>query len=143
MRFLKLFGPGLIVAAAIIVVRLYFPNLYFRVYDPCDNRVIDETVSFDKRLKLVVFTRDCGSRGVNTEASLLPAGDQLPNGFGNLFVVDTDEGKAPAGPGGGPRVIASWSGHNEVTIGLDPNVQFLFAEQSLAGVKAKYIKVKW
>jgi len=81
--------------------------------DPgCANRVLGDIPAPDARHHAVIFMRSCGATtDVSTQISVLPAG-RSPAGAGNVFVADTDHGRAPAGPGGGPTVAVRWlDGH--------------------------------
>jgi hypothetical protein len=65
--------------------------------DPCGNAVVSEVYSPDRRLKAVVFLRDCGATaGVSTHLSVLDGSEALltqPTSFrstssGNVFIAD-------------------------------------------------------
>lgn len=90
----------------------------------CGNEPISETPSPDKSLKAVIFQRDCGATtGFSKQVSILPANQSLPNESGNALVADTDHGKAPSGPGGGPEVIAEWKSSRELVLRLHPSAR--------------------
>jgi hypothetical protein len=64
----------------------------------CANDLLTEIPSPDGALKAVVFQRDCGATtSFSTQISILWTNRPLPNETGNLFVADTDHGKAPRG----------------------------------------------
>ena len=77
--------------------------------DLCGNTVLKSLGSPDRKLKAVVFQRDCGATtGFSIQISVLNAGDPLPNEEGNVFIADSGHGAAPEGPGGGPAVDILW-----------------------------------
>ena len=55
----------------------------------CGNEIVAESVSPDRRHKLVVFTRNCGATtGFSTQASILPIYQPLLNEGGNLLIME-------------------------------------------------------
>src|SRR5438034_2887805 len=86
----------------------------------CANELVSEIRSPGGMLKLVVFRWDCGATtDSSTQASLLAADASLPSGVGNLFVADTDHGRAPVASWGGPEVHASWTSPADVVLRHD------------------------
>jgi hypothetical protein len=58
----------------------------------CQNDIRHEVLSPDKRLKMVVFCRDCGATtGFNSQGSIIGAGEHLPDEAGTIFITDKDE----------------------------------------------------
>jgi hypothetical protein len=83
----------------------------------CGNAPISETPSPNGKMKVVVFQRDCGATtGFSTQVSILPIAQSLPKESGNVFTSDTDHGKAPSGPKGGPEVRIQWRGDKVVSV---------------------------
>ncbi len=83
----------------------------------CANQVLQEIPSPDNKLKAVVFQRDCGATtGFSTQVSVIKSDEKLSNTGGNVFSADTDHGKVPAGPGGGPYVNVNWIGFHDLEI---------------------------
>jgi hypothetical protein len=106
----------------------------------CNTDLLQTISSPSGRRKLVVFQRDCGATtGFSTQASLLTARDHL-TGKGNVFIADTDRGKAPSGPGGGPRLAASWIAEDTVELRYHPNTRVFRAESVQAGVTIRYAR---
>ncbi|HYX72046.1 MAG TPA: hypothetical protein VE732_04690 [Nitrososphaera sp.] len=105
----------------------------------CENELLNEVQSPNGKLKVIIFQRDCGATtGFSTQVSILPNGDKLPNEGGNIFVADTDHGKAPSGEGGGPKVEVRWINENELLIRHDSRARVFHSEQSLNNVKIRY-----
>lgn len=106
----------------------------------CGNTVISELPSPDGTKKLVVFERNCGATtDFSTQVSIFPADTSLPNESGNLFISDTNHGAAPAGPGGGPLITATWDNAQSVVLTHDSKVRVSKAESHVAGVKVRYV----
>ena len=83
----------------------------------CTNSLIEEIISPDKKYKTIIFLRDCGTTtAVSTQASIIPVSKSLPKGSGNLFILDTDHGKAPASKFGGPIIKAVWENNKTLFI---------------------------
>lgn len=108
---------------AVVGVVLYF-GVSLLLAGDCGNEPISEIQSPDKSLKVIIFQRDCGATtGFSTQVSILPATRSLPNESGNALVADTDHGKAPSGPGGGPEVFAEWKSSRELVLRLHPSAR--------------------
>ena len=59
----------------------------------CGNTISQTIYSPDKKIKAVVFERDCGAiTGYSTQVTLLAASDDLPNETGNIFIKNTQDG---------------------------------------------------
>lgn len=85
--------------------------------DPCADQLVSESPSPDQRLRAVIFVRDCGaSTGFVSHVAILEAGEQLGRSTDLVFSADTDHGRAPAGPGGGPEIRARWAGANQLVL---------------------------
>ena len=108
-------------------------------FDACRNEELQIITSPDRKRKAVVFQRDCGATtGFSTQVSLLNANDKLPNETGNAFIADTDNGKAPEGPGGGPEVKLQWAGERELIVKYDKRARVFRSEPSVEGVTIRY-----
>jgi hypothetical protein len=122
---------------------LLLPSIYsagcLNLADGCGNEVLRVHCSPTKRLKAVVFERDCGATtGFSTQISIIPANSDLPNKAGNAFVADTDHGKSPSGPGGGPPVEVEWKGENSLNIIYDNRARVSVRKDSQNGVTITY-----
>jgi hypothetical protein len=105
----------------------------------CKNSIIEEISSPDKKNKIVIFTRDCGATtGHSTQVSLIAAGQKLQNTAGNLFIADTDHGKAPSGSTGGPIINASWESNDKILIEYHEQIRVFKAEEEASKIKIKY-----
>ncbi|MBK9705879.1 MAG: hypothetical protein IPO77_02385 [Acidobacteria bacterium] len=107
----------------------------------CGNEIIKEIIAPDQKYKVIIFQRDCGATtGYSTQISFMPANEKLPNKEGNIFSCDSDHGKAPAGPGGGPPVEVKWKEGNILEIIHDTDARIFFAANERSGVKIEYAK---
>ena len=92
----------------------------------CVNKVRDVTASPDGRLKLVVFSRECGGSESNLQASVLEAAEKLPERGGNAVVVDDGE------------VEFSWKSDGSVLVAYKRGARFYKQEESIRGVAVEY-----
>jgi hypothetical protein len=105
----------------------------------CGNDLLETVTSPSGGRKLVIFQRDCGATtGFSTQASLLPAGDPL-RGSGNVFIADTDHGKAPGGPGGGPQLAARWIAEDTLELRYHPQARIFRADSVQRGITIRYV----
>jgi hypothetical protein len=111
-------GVPLLVGAGCLLLRRGCEGLADVADLGCENRLLDERVAPDGKLKAVVFVRNCGATtSFSTEVSILEAAASLPrNGGEVVFVATTGHGLAPAGPGGGPEVQVRWEGPSRLTV---------------------------
>jgi hypothetical protein len=105
----------------------------------CVNEILRVHYSPAKQLKAVVFQRDCGATtGFSTQVSIMSANRDLPNEGGNVFVADTDHGKSPSGPGGGPPVEVEWKEESSLNIIYDNRARVFLRKDSQNGVTITY-----
>lgn len=109
----------------------------------CGNQIIEEVLSPNGNNRITVFERNCGATtGFSTQISIMNSERTLPNEGGNLFIADTDHGKAPSGPGGGPKVEVTWRNNNMVIIKHHNNARIFKAKSKLKNVNVSYEKYK-
>lgn len=100
--------------------------------DMCSNQILQEVPAPDNKLEVVVFQRDCGATtGFSTQVSVVKSGEKLQNTSGDVFIADTDHGKAPSGPGGGPTVDVVWKKPNLLQIAHHQNARIFLAAKQL------------
>lgn len=108
--------------------------------DLCGNVVLAEYPSPNKKLKAVIFQRDCGATtGFSTQVSILQSTSALENEGGNIFVADTNHGAAPADQGGGPEVYVNWLSDTHLQIQHHKAVRTFRADTKSEGVKIEYL----
>src|SRR5262249_10486833 len=107
-----------VVGALMFTVVTVLLGLRWFVGGMCANQLLAEIPSPDGALKALVFERDCGATtGFSTQISIVGGNGSLPSRAANLFVADTDHGKAPSGPGGGPELRVGWVGTHVLRVG--------------------------
>jgi hypothetical protein len=105
----------------------------------CVNEILRVHYSPTKQLKAVVFERECGATtGFSAQISIMSATGDLPNESGNVFVADTDHGKSPSGPGGGPPAEVEWKGESSLNITYDNRARVFLRKDSQNGVTVTY-----
>ena len=111
----------------------------FNLTGGCKNEIIRTLYSPTKQLKAVVFERECGATtGFSTQISIVSADSDLPNKGGNVFVADTDHGKSPSGPRGGPPVEVEWKGESSLNIIYDNRARIFLRKGSQKGINITY-----
>ena len=109
--------------------------------NPCSNAVTNETVSPNKKNKLIVFTRDCGATtGFGTHVSLLSIKRKLKNNPGNIFTADSDHGKCPSSKNGGPVVKVKWESNEKIVVEYHEKARVFKSENELDGIVVVYKK---
>jgi len=94
----------------------------------CGNTLLSEFQSPNGKWKAVVFERSCGATtGVSTQVSILPVDQDLPDGVGNICVVDVF-----------PKVDLRWVGNNELVVTHHGGAKLFHAVQSFEGITIKY-----
>jgi hypothetical protein len=124
---LWLVGSGAIVLAVLLL------PLSYGLGDMCGNKIQAQSPSPDGRLKLVVFSRDCGATtGFSIQASLLRAKEDLPAEAGNLFVAD-DSGTDPS-----QQLRARWDGPESLSLSYPTGLPVIQAKKRLRGIDIRY-----
>ena len=120
---------------------LVFIGGYILFNAGCSNQPLAIEKSPDGSLEAVIFQRDCGATtGFSTQVSIFRS--WLPRGTssGNIFVSDTDHGKAPSGVGGGPDVKVKWVSERELVIAHHHLARVFLSEPNWGAVKITYEK---
>ncbi|MBM4256973.1 MAG: hypothetical protein FJ147_13885 [Deltaproteobacteria bacterium] len=107
--------------------------------DPCDNRILQDLPDPSGQTKAIIFQRSCGPfGGTSTQISVLPnTTDHLIAG-GNVFSADTADGTAPALPSGGPPVVVTWTGPQQLSVTYDSRVRVFQAQSQMNDVSISY-----
>lgn len=109
----------------------------------CSNTVLTTVPSPDGTHQAIVFGRDCGaSTGFSTQVSILHAGARLSNNVSsNTFVADADNGIAPAGRGGGPRVEVEWREAELLEVRHDSRARVFRTESHVRGITVQTVAI--
>ena len=109
----------------------------------CGNKEISSVDAPDHRARVVVFERDCGATtDFSTQVVILRQGEQLGDRSGNVFVVDSDHGRAAAGPGGGPWVEAQWVSPDSIVIRFDEQARIFLKTTIVYTITVRYVGVR-
>jgi hypothetical protein len=123
-----------------VAMALYIFLLIGALMGGCGNDLLATIPSPRGSRKLVIFQRDCGATtGFSTQASLLPAHERL-RGSGNVFIADTDHGKAPSGPVGGPQLDARWIAEDTLELRYHPQARVFLADSAQPDVLIRFVK---
>jgi hypothetical protein len=74
----------------------------------------------------------------STQVSVLTK-DRTPTDGGNVFVVDSDHGKAPAAPRGGPNVVVQWLDKRTLEIRYDSRARIFSQELRHDDTDVRYV----
>lgn len=124
---------------ALLIVVLPIVVLMWLRSPMCTNQVLLEVVSPDQRYKVVVFLRDCGATtNYSSHVSIVPARHKITNrSGGNVFIADTDHGRAPAGINGAPEVEVAWQSANELSIRYNKAVRIFKSIDELHAIEVR------
>ena len=93
----------------------------------CSTDIADRLTAPDGQFDLVVFSRRCGQTGPNTQAALIPAGDDLPEdatSFASIGVAADLE----------PR----WDGFGNIELALPESAEIYRQDETVAGIAVIY-----
>lgn len=117
-KLLIAFGLVFVIFAVSAVVGIYLLGRGM-----CGNDIYKEYVSPNRKLKAVVFQRDCGATtGFSTQISVMAAKDDLKNEAGNTYIIDGHPSEAA------PKLF--WRNNNELIIYKPINGSEYKAEKS-------------
>ena len=106
----------------------------------CANEQLSEASAPGGARRAVVYQRSCGATtAFSTQVSVLTAGAALPDSNRNVFVADADHGRAPAGPGGGPRVSVRWVSADTLEVRYDPRARVFVQEVRGGGAAVRFV----
>ncbi|MEJ2055674.1 MAG: hypothetical protein P8X42_17305 [Calditrichaceae bacterium] len=109
----------------------------------CGNDIIYTKTITGTKYKIVVFQRDCGATtGFSTQASIIEKNGKLPNESGNIFIADTDHGKAPRGPGGGPELQVKIINGKLIRFSYHENARVFLKKKLFGEIKIEYKTTK-
>jgi hypothetical protein len=104
--------------------------LHFSFSAMCGNEIYKTFESPDKKLKAVIFQRDCGATtGYSTQISIIKNSRKLPNKAGNIFTTD-----------GRPEenhIAITWLADRKIEL-QEHTTKFYCKETSMNGVEITY-----
>ncbi len=96
----------------------------------CDNEIVKEIYSPDKKYKAILFKRDCGATtGTSSQLSILKADEELENKGGNTFVID-----------GGEIEKIEWHNLRQLTVHYDSLARTFEMKDRLGDISIKYVE---
>ena len=106
----------------------------------CADEVLQHEPSPYGRGAAVVFVHECGTTtGTETQVALIGHVDAEPRERNVFFVADTNDGAAPSGPGGGPRVRVRWIDGNHLEVAHHPRVHASQKESEHGPIRITYV----
>ena len=94
----------------------------------CGNEISQVVMSPSGKLKAVVFNRNCGATtGFNTQISIIPATEELPNDSGNTFIADDSF-----------PVTLSWASENTLQVMAHSPGRVFKQQSNVKGVSVHY-----
>ncbi len=105
----------------------------------CDNHELSSVSSPLSGYRAIVFERGCGATvGPSTQVSIVTAPSSLPDGPGNVMVLDTNHGQAPAENWGGPYVSVTWVSEDHLLIRYDSLARSFRRDTLVEGIAVSY-----
>ena len=94
----------------------------------CNVNISERLTSPDQRFDLVVFSRYCGeTTDPNTQAALIPAGEDLPDDAASFLSIGTQAELAPR-----------WDGFGNIELSVPPEARIYRQDDSVAGIGVIY-----
>ena len=129
---------GILIAVALLGGYLFY-GFYKFSEGMCGNQIVSEIPSPDRMFKAVIFQRDCGATtGFSTQVSVLRISTSLPDDSGNIFVADTNHGRARSAAWGGPEAKVYWENSRKLIIEHQIMARVFKAEKQIDGVVVEY-----
>ena len=125
-------------AAILIICAVVVPSV--AAAGSCTDRLIEERRSPTGEYVVSIFGRICdGAPGFSTTVTLTVHGRPV----GTVLRVDINPGKtpAPSGPGGGPRVDASWTDNSNLRLAYRTDVKVGRATSFVQGVTIEHVRL--
>ena len=108
----------------------------------CGARIVRRLPSPDGRLEAVIYERDCGaSTDFGTNLSVVRTGAQVGSKAGNLFVADSDHGRAPLDSGNVIQLSVHWIGSDSLVVRYDRRARVFQQQPGTNGVQVQYIPI--
>ncbi len=107
--------------------------------DMCNNELRKEVPIAKSGKRVVVFERDCGATtGFSTQLSILDRDESLGSSSGNIFIADSNHGKAPSSSNGGPKVQIYVVSPTKIEIRYDKRARVFKRESRFDGITIEY-----
>jgi hypothetical protein len=93
----------------------------------CSNTLVSQLDSPDASKSMVVFTRDCGANGLNTQAVIMPTGGTLEGGATGFVALD-----------GRQELEARWDAYGNLEVTLPQGATIVQQQDEAAGTTIIY-----
>ncbi len=138
---MKWIGRAMLPVAAVVLVAVLAAQWFPR--SMCTNDLVSEIPSPDGARKVVVFQRDGGATtAASIQASVVAVDAPLPSTSGNLFVADSDHGKAPVTGSGTPQVQIAWTSPRELVLRYDARARVFESADCVDDLRASYVELQ-
>jgi hypothetical protein len=128
-----------VLAIIFIIILIGSFILIFILRISCANAVAEEVFSPDKKYKIVVFERNCGATNdFSTQISILDSDEDLGNENGNLFVGDSDHGRAILSDKNVIHTNINWQNNKTILIEVDSSARIFVNKTYYRGFKILY-----
>lgn len=109
----------------------------------CSFTSVTESVAPDQQHKVVIAVGNCGATtNLSTHASILAVTANRLSEPGNIFIADTDHGKAPSTHWDGPHLSAYWWSPNEVELTYEVGLRVFKLERNFDDIQITYRQTK-
>ena len=118
-----------LIAITVIPVALIGALLWWAagLVPECSNTVLSTLVSPDAGKALVVFARDCGGAGLNTQAVIMPPGGTLEGDATGFLAVE-----------GRQALDARWDAYGNLEVTIPPDASIVQQQDEAGGVAIIY-----
>ena len=118
-----------LIAITVIPVALIGALLWWAtgLVPECSNTVLSTLVSPDAGKALVVFARDCGGAGLNTQAVIMPPGGTLEGDATGFLAVE-----------GRQALDARWDAYGNLEVTIPPGASVVQQQDEVGGVAIIY-----
>ena len=113
-------GPAIAIGATLWFVTDLIPQ--------CVVKENQRLTSPDEQYDLVVFSRDCGNTEPNSQAALVPAGDEVPFDAASFASIGNAE-----------PMRARWDAYGNIELTLPADSEIYRLDESVAGIDTVYL----
>ena len=100
-----------------VLLSIYIMIHFFTIDGMCKNRIIKQISLPSLNKKVIIFERNCGATtSFNTQVSIIGLNEALANKSGNIFIADTNHGKAPSSQNGELEIKVKTISKNHIKI---------------------------
>ena len=106
----------------------------------CGVSLVRRVPSPGERWEAVLYERSCGATtDFGTHLSVVRTGAKLPNKPGNVFIADSDHGRAPLVQGNVIAISIQWAGPDSLVVRYDRRARVFSQEPKVQGVSVQFV----